>query len=646
MTTNQTKRLLLLLLSGVLLFSGCQLLPADSSPEVEANPPALPVDSAPGARDAAMLYIRDHYGLYVPPAGSAWNEQNLTPADVVSTSAFQFSLDHWIVNILFPTINPADIVYTISVHSPATGFAWEGLVDAHGNVTETRGYISPSSNNPANSPTIPPTSTSTTIPSLQSYRDTTYRFSLDYPSDWTLTVVSAGHSTASGGFSAKTVKLTKAGITLHIQYKFLWESTELVTELPSGPIAARGTVNLLGKEAIQQVVVNPAGKDILLFYEDSVDDMDFFIRLENGDEILPAEFQATAAQIVASMLRTGEMLPSPTGTATATPPPTPTATATEISSADATATAEALAGKCNEATFIEHVTLPPGTDVVTGTLFLKTWRVQNTGYCPWTPDYKLQYSHGDRYVGGDYRVYFTETIPPGATTDISVYILAPNDTGEYDNYWTLENSDDEALNIIINDEALSLIRNAENTLPMSANVVKPNNFAYNFAVFACYATWTNKPMTESGDSAKELPCLGKIGSSDGFITLISNPNMEHGADSNAALWVHPNAEYQGFVQGVFPKYRVQSGDRFRANVGCMADTPDCNLRFELYYKDAGGNVHLMGEWIEVYDKRIALINLDLSFLIGQEVQFILKTVSLTANTDAAQGFWLSPRIQQ
>ena len=162
MTTNQTKRLLLLLLSGVLLFSGCQLLPADSSPEVEANPPVLPVDSAPGARDAAMLYIRDHYGLYVPPAGSAWNEQNLTPADVVSTSAFQFSLDHWIVNILFPTINPADIVYTISVHSPATGFAWEGLVDAHGNVTETRGYISPSSNNPANSPTIPPTSTSTT----------------------------------------------------------------------------------------------------------------------------------------------------------------------------------------------------------------------------------------------------------------------------------------------------------------------------------------------------------------------------------------------------------------------------------------------------------------------------------------------------
>lgn len=646
MTTNHKNLLLLLLLSGLLLFSGCQFLSADSSQGTEANLPELPVNSAPDARDAAMLYIRDHYGLYVPPAGSTWSEQNRTPADVVTTTAFQFTLDHWIVNILYPTVNPEEITYTISVHNPTTGFSWDGLVDAHGNVTETRGYIPAASNNPASSPTIPPTSTPTKIPALQTYNDSTYRFSLEYPSDWTLTVVSAGQAIESGGFSAKLIQLTKAGITLHIQYKFLWETTELFTELPSGPIAARGTVNLLGKETLQQVVVNPAGKDILLFYEDSVDDMAFFIRMENGDEILPLEFQATAAQIVASMLRTGEMLPSPTGTVTDTPTPLPTATATAISSADATATAEALAAKCNEATFIEHVTLPPGTDVVAGTLFLKTWRVQNTGYCPWTPDYKLQYSHGDRYVGGDYRVYFTETVPPGATIDISVYILAPKDIGEYDNYWTLENAEGETLHIIITDAALSLISNAENTLPMIANVVKTTNFAYNFAAFACYATWTNKPMTESGDSAQKLPCLGKIGSPDGFITLLSNPGMEHGTDSNAILWVHPNEESLGFIQGIYPKYRVQPGDRFRANVGCMADVPDCHLRFELYYKDSGGNVHPMGEWNEIYDKRITLINLDLSSLVGQEVQFILKTISLSENTGSAQGFWLSPRIQQ
>jgi len=93
---------------------------------------------------------------------------------------------------------------------------------------------------------------------------------------------------------------------------------------------------------------------------------------------------------------------------------------------------------CDWVLFIKDVTIPDGTQLSSGEVFTKTWRLQNRGTCTWTSDYMLVYTSGDQ-MGSTTAVRLPGNVAPGQTVDVSVALTAPASAGYHTSYWMLRN---------------------------------------------------------------------------------------------------------------------------------------------------------------------------------------------------------------
>ena len=143
-----------------------------------------------------------------------------------------------------------------------------------------------------------------------------------------------------------------------------------------------------------------------------------------------ATIQAMVTQTVAAQTQyapTQTPLP-PTAIPTSTPVPatnTPLPTATAVT-------------YCDWVSFVKDVTIPDGTVLTPGTTFTKTWRLRNRGTCTWSPDYMLVFTSGAQ-MGGTTAVRLPGYVGPGQTVDVSVPLVAPEESGKYVGYWMLRN---------------------------------------------------------------------------------------------------------------------------------------------------------------------------------------------------------------
>jgi len=99
----------------------------------------MPVGAA-AARDAAMAYVGQNYDIWpadAPVPDMVWTEEDITEEGLVGSSTFRYTTDEWVVTVSFPIVAPDATVYRILIENTATGFRWEGEVDASGQVTET-----------------------------------------------------------------------------------------------------------------------------------------------------------------------------------------------------------------------------------------------------------------------------------------------------------------------------------------------------------------------------------------------------------------------------------------------------------------------------------------------------------------------------
>ena len=160
-----------------------------------------------------------------------------------------------------------------------------------------------------------------------------------------------------------------------------------------------------------------------------------------------AIIRTSAASTVISQftLTAAAFSPTPSGPTETTAPSTPstpstpaTNTATTQPIAQVTNAQGTTVALCDSLQFVADVTIPDDTNMAPGQDFLKTWRVKNTGSCPWGEGYELVYADYANDMDGQPQP-LTEVVQPGQEVEISVQFTAPSEIGNYLSAWQMEN---------------------------------------------------------------------------------------------------------------------------------------------------------------------------------------------------------------
>jgi len=93
-------------------------------------------DDIRGARDSALAYVSEHHGQQAPPPGLTWTEEDATPEGLIGWVTYEFKAEDWVVTIGHAVVPPEMRVYQVGVANQATGFQWEGRIDAQELATE------------------------------------------------------------------------------------------------------------------------------------------------------------------------------------------------------------------------------------------------------------------------------------------------------------------------------------------------------------------------------------------------------------------------------------------------------------------------------------------------------------------------------
>ncbi len=287
------------------------------------------------------------------------------------------------------------------------------------------------------------------------------------------------------------------------------------------------------------------------------------------------------------------------------------------------------AATCYWAQFIADVTVPDGTNFVPGTTFQKTWRLKNIGTCAWnSSDVSLIHDSGEK-MGVPATVALPSTVNPGQTVDITVSMTAPSTAGHYFGYYKLKSASGGVFGIG---------STANKSFWVEINVNATSTAGYDFTANAGSAAWS------SGAGALSFP--GTDGSANGFAFNQATPKFESGVTSaQPGLLFVPNNVTNGYIQASYPAFRVQSGDRFQATIGCEYGATNCYVAYRLDYQIGSGAVKTFWTFREKYEGLTYNVNLDLNSLAGQDVKFIL-VINAYGSASGDRALWGNPVISR
>src|SRR5512137_56614 len=248
---------------------------------------------------------------------------------------------------------------------------------------------------------------------------------------------------------------------------------------------------------------------------------------------------------------------------------------------------------CDQAQFIADVTIPDGTSMAPGASFLKTWRLKNVGTCTWSTSYAAVFASGDQ-MGAPAVVNMPSSVAPGGTVDINVNMAAPSSPGHYRGNWKLRNATGGLFGVGASGNAIFWV-------DIFVGGSTTYGGVYDFVANYASASW----------------------SSGGSVTKVDAPQLENGSAGSPGLLVTPPNVAGGSIQGVYPAFAVQAGDRFQSIVNCAYGATGCYVNFRLNYQIGSGPVQTLWSFNERYEGLYYRVNLDLSSLAGQSVNFIL-----------------------
>jgi hypothetical protein len=277
---------------------------------------------------------------------------------------------------------------------------------------------------------------------------------------------------------------------------------------------------------------------------------------------------------------------------------------------------------------VADVSVPDGTIFAPGAAFTKTWRLQNTGTCSWGNNYSLVFSSGEKLNGLD-SIPMPLVVAPGQYVDLSVNLTAPVAAGAYQGNWILRNASGVPFGIG---------STSNNPFWVKINVASStvSSGGYDFVANHCSAQWQNTTVA--------LPCPGVDGDARGFVLSLPAPILESGVvSSKSALLAFPENSASGYIRGVYPEYFIQSGDHFQLAVSCENNQLNCNVIYEIGYQVGTGPIQVLWVSVKWYDGQASSVDLDLSYLAGQTVKFVLTTY-VNGSPVEDRALWVAPRI--
>jgi hypothetical protein len=123
---------------------------------------------------------------------------------------------------------------------------------------------------------------------------------------------------------------------------------------------------------------------------------------------------------------------------TSVPAATNTVPATVPSVAQVTNALGTTVALCDSLSFVEDVNVPDDTSMSPGQDFVKTWKVKNSGSCPWGAGYKLVYAGYADDMSGQFQPLSGVT-QPGQEVEVSVQFKAPDAADQYLSAWQMSN---------------------------------------------------------------------------------------------------------------------------------------------------------------------------------------------------------------
>jgi hypothetical protein len=289
--------------------------------------------------------------------------------------------------------------------------------------------------------------------------------------------------------------------------------------------------------------------------------------------------------------------------------------------------------------------VPDGTGFAPGIGFSKTWRLKNVGSCTWS-NYSLIFDSGEKMSGPDSAVIPT-SVAPGQTVDITIALTSLATAGTYRGYWKLKNNNGIPFGIGSAGTKSFWVEikvTGTGTVPPTVTPGTPVTPAtaipgtvYDFVANVCAASWFS--------GAGQQPCPGTDGNANGFVLITSPSRLENGvADNRTGLLTYPQNINNGYIQGIYPAYKVKAGDKFRTIVNCESNATSCYVVFRLEYALVGSStVQSYWAFVERYEKQYYSADIDLSSLAGQDVKFILS-VYATGSPSGDRALWVAPII--
>jgi hypothetical protein len=259
--------------------------------------------------------------------------------------------------------------------------------------------------------------------------------------------------------------------------------------------------------------------------------------------------------------------------------------------------ADATQIPCDQAAYVRDISVPDGTILLTGTTFVKTWEIKNTGSCSWDQAYAIVFGdEGDQMNGKlSQPLISSGSVAPGAKVNISVALTAPGNAGDYKGFWKLRNSNG------------NVFFGVNKGIWVAIKTIKFDKSLF-LNINTCNAIWRNS----SNLDLAALACPGNAGDARGSVLNSEKPLFYNYEDNETAIQVEPQQINDGFIVGAFPPILIPGNARFRTVVGCGAKMDKCNARIVITGQELNGNEETLKDFTQKAADDLTIVNVDLA----------------------------------